>query len=139
MGGGTPSGMDDRSTPPPLAPPTTETKLRILVVEDDEMLRAVLVEVVEGLGYAVCATAASESEAVAAAAATKPDLMIVDIGLGRGSGVAAVERILQTGPVPHFFITGVRPEYLSNDAPVLRKPFRAAQLAASIEAALKRP
>jgi CheY-like chemotaxis protein len=113
------------------------TALRILLVEDDENIRAVLAEVLESLGHSVCGTAATESEAVIAAAKCMPDLMIVDIGLASGSGVAAVAHILQTGHVPHLFKSGVRPEYLANGAPVLRKPFSEAELIRSIEAALK--
>jgi DNA-binding NarL/FixJ family response regulator len=41
-----------------------------------------------------------------AAARYKPDLMIVDAGLGHGSGVAAVEQILRAGPIAHMFISG---------------------------------
>jgi hypothetical protein len=51
--------------------------------------------------------------------------------------VAAVAHILQTGHVPHLFMSGVRPEYLANGAPVLRKPFSEGELVRSIEAALK--
>jgi CheY-like chemotaxis protein len=96
-----------------------------------------LAETLESLGHSVHAMAATESEAVAAVGRCMPDLMIVDIGLAPGSGVAAVARILQIGYVPHFFMSGILPEYLATGVPVLRKPFRAADLVLSIEAALK--
>jgi CheY-like chemotaxis protein len=113
------------------------TALRILLVEDDANIRAVLAEVLESLGHSVCGTAATESEAVIAAVKCMPDLMIVDIGLASGNGVAAVARILQSGHVPHLFMTGVRPEYVANGAPVLKKPFSEADLVLAIETALK--
>ena len=113
------------------------TALRILLVEDDANIRAVLAETLESLGHSVCATATTENEAVDAAGRCKPDLMIVDIGLTAGSGVAAVARIRQMALVPHFFMSGIRPEYMADGVPVLRKPFRAADLILSIEAALK--
>ena len=113
------------------------TALRILLVEDDANIRAVLAETLESLGHSVCATATTENEAVDAAGRCKPDLMIVDIGLTAGSGVAAVARIRQMALVPHFFMSGTRPEYMADGVVVLRKPFRAADLILSIEAALK--
>ncbi len=115
------------------------TALRILLVEDDANIRAALAETLESLGHSVHAMAATESEAVAAVGRCMPDLMIVDIDLGPGSGVAAVTRILQTRYVPHLFITGFLPEYRAIGVPVLRKPFRAADLLLSMEAALKLP
>jgi DNA-binding response OmpR family regulator len=66
--------------------------LRVLVVEDDALIAMLLSELLAGMGHDVCATAASEAEAVIAAIRYDPDLMIVDAGLGRGSGVSAVER-----------------------------------------------
>ena len=110
--------------------------LRILVVEDDANISALLTEMLETMGHLVCATAATEREAVAAASRCVPDLMIVDIGLALGSGVTAVASILQNGHVPHLFMSGVLPRYLAGDVPVLQKPFRTADLVRSIEAAL---
>ena len=69
--------------------------LRVLVIEDDALIAMLLSELLAGMGHAVCATAATESEAVTAAARYRPDLMIVDAGLGQGSGVSAVEEILR--------------------------------------------
>ena len=60
--------------------------LRVLVVEDYALIAMLLSELLASMGHDVCATAASEAEAVIAAARYAPDLMIVDAGLGRGSG-----------------------------------------------------
>ena len=72
--------------------------LRVLVIEDDALIAMLLTEMLAGMGHDVCATAATEAEAVSAATRYDPDLMIVDAGLGRGSGVSAVEEILRAGP-----------------------------------------
>src|ERR1700720_3799518 len=80
--------------------------LRVLVIEDDALIALLLAELLASMGHDVCATAASEAEAVSAATRCDPDLMIVDAGLGRGSGVSAVEEILRTGPVAHVFVSG---------------------------------
>ena len=75
--------------------------LRVLVIEDNALIAMLLSEMLTGMGHFVCATAATESEAVVAAAHYGPDLMIVDAGLGQGSGVSAVEEILRAGPLAH--------------------------------------
>ncbi len=112
--------------------------LRVLVVEDYALIAMLLSELLASMGHDVCATAASEAETVIAAARYAPDLMIVDAGLGRGSGVSAVEEILRAGPLAHVFVTGdaegVRVR--KPDAVIVRKPFREAALARAIDAAL---
>jgi hypothetical protein len=64
--------------------------------------------------------------------------MIVDAGLGRGSGVSAVEEILRAGPLAHVFVTGdaERVRVRKPDAVIVRKPFHEAALARAIDAAL---
>ena len=112
--------------------------LRVLVVEDDALIAMLLAEVLAGMGHDVCATAATEAEAVIAATRYGPDLMIVDAGLGRGSGVSAVEEILRAGPLAHVFVTGDA-EWVRRrrpDAIVVRKPFRQTELARAIDMAL---
>ena len=112
--------------------------LRVLVVEDDALLAMLLAELLASMGHDVCATAATEAEALIAAIRYRPDLMIVDAGLGRGSGVSAVEEILRAGPVAHVFVRGDAESVCRRrpDAIVIRKPFREAELARAIDAAL---
>jgi CheY-like chemotaxis protein len=116
----------------------TMTALRVLVVEDDALIGALLAEMLEGMGHDVCAVEATEADAVTAAARCHPDLMIVDVRLGEGSGVAAVDAIHRTGPVPHVFvsadISGL--QVLRPDAAVIQKPYREADLARVIRCAL---
>jgi two-component system, response regulator PdtaR len=111
---------------------------RVLVVEDDALIAMLLAELLAGMGHDVCAIAATEAEAVIAATRYGPDLMIVDAGLGRGSGVSAVEEILRAGPLAHVFISGdaERVRLRKPDAVVVRKPFREAELARAIDLAL---
>ena len=108
--------------------------LRVLLVEDEAVIAVLLAEVLGGMGYEVCAIEATEADAVAAAVRCRPDLMIVDARLGTGSGVAAVEEILRTGPVPHVFVSGDSSivQALRPDAVVMQKPFREADLARAI-------
>ena len=112
--------------------------LRVLVIEDDALIAMLLSQLLKGMGHDVCATAATEAEAVIAASRHRPDLMIVDAGLGHGSGVSAVEEILRAGPLAHLFVTGdaERVRARKPDAVVVRKPFRQAELARAIDSAL---
>ena len=96
------SAADNRSARPiaMAAPPVNSglpTKLTkvpsVLVVEDDAMIGLLLGEMLEGMGYDVCGIEATEADAVNTAARCKPDLMIVDVQLGDGSGVSAVNTI----------------------------------------------
>ena len=80
--------------------------LNVLVAEDDAVIAELLADVIAELGHKVCAIESTEAGAVSAAARHRPDLMIVDAQLGRGSGIAAVEAILRSGPVPHIFVSG---------------------------------
>lgn len=74
------------------------------------MIGLVLAETLTALGCAVSATEATQAGAIAASAQHKPNLMIVDVKLEQGSGTAAVQRTMQTAPVPHVFISGGRPK-----------------------------
>jgi two-component system, response regulator PdtaR len=112
--------------------------LRVLVVEDDAMLAMLLGDMLEEMGHDICAIEATEANAVAAAVQFRPNLMIVDVRLGDGSGLAAVEEILRTGPVPHLFVSGdtSRVRALRPGAVVIQKPFREADLARAIQCTL---
>ena len=115
--------------------------LRVLVVEDDLMIGPLLAEMLEDLGHIVCAVEVSAAAAVAAALRYHPDLMIVDVGLGEASGIAAVEEILREGFVPHVFVTGdlVRNLSLGPDAVLLQKPYRGSDIVAAIARAVGGP
>jgi len=78
------------------------------------------------------------ANAVAAAARHHPDLMIVDVGLGEASGVAAVKEILRSGFVPHVFATGdaLRDLSLGPNRVLIQKPFRGRTSFIAIERAL---
>ena len=98
--------------------------LRVLVVEDDLLIGPLLAELLEDLGHVVCAVEVDAAAAVAAARRCHPDLMIVDVGFGEVSGIAAVKEILKEGFVPHVFVTGdvLRGLSLGPDAYSSRSP-----------------
>ena len=111
---------------------------RTLIVEDDAMIGGLLAETLEGLGHGVSSIENNVDNAVAAASRCRPDLMIVDVGLGEASGIAAVKEILRGGFVPHVFVTGdaVRGTPLGSAAVLIRKPFRVSDLERAIQRAL---
>lgn len=112
--------------------------MRVLVVEDDAIIGTLLAEMLAGMGHDVCAIEATEADAVSAAARCKPDLMIVDVRLGDGSGISAIETIHRTGPVPHVFVSADVSRYrgLRPDSIFMQKPYRESDLARVIRQAL---
>jgi DNA-binding response OmpR family regulator len=111
---------------------------RVLIMEDDPLIGMLVAQLLEEMGYDVCAIAATAADGVTAAAQYRPDLVIADARLGDGSGISAIEEILRTGFVPHLFMTGniSRVKVLRPDAVVLEKPFYTAELMLAIQRAL---
>ena len=112
--------------------------LRILVAEDDTIVGMLLGELLKEMGHDVCAIETTEADAVAAAVRCRPDLMIIDVRLGDGSGISAVKEILRTGPVSYIFVSGdissVR--MLTPDTVIIQKPYREPDLANAIQRAI---
>lgn len=111
--------------------------MSVLVVEDDAFIAMLLVQILEAMGFTVCAIEATESAAIRSALSFKPGLMIVDSSLREGSGVIAVSKICSVHFIPHVFVSG-DPEGVLAERPnsiVLQKPFRERDLAAAIERA----
>lgn len=111
---------------------------RILVADDDLVVGALLCEMLVTMGHTVCALETTEAGAISAAARYLPDLIIVDLELGEGSGARAIDAILRVAPLPHIFISGniFRVAALRPHAAALQKPFRVAELGRAIQRAL---
>jgi CheY-like chemotaxis protein len=112
--------------------------LRVLVAEDDAIVGTLLGELLREMGHEVCAIEATEADAVSAAVRCRPDLMIIDVRLGDGSGISAVEEILRTGPVSYLFVSGdiSSVQALRPGAVIIRKPYREPDLAQAIQRAI---
>jgi len=115
------------------------TRLRILIAEDEAIIAMLLGEVLQALGHDICASVATEEDAVATAATEQPDLIIIDAGLGAGSGMAAIAQINAVRPTPHIFITGntASVRAAQPNAIILEKPFYEACLVNAIEQAMR--
>jgi CheY-like chemotaxis protein len=105
------------------AQPRTQAK-RILVVEDELMIRLLLEDMLSELGYTVAAEAARMDEALDATKNADFDLAILDANLN-GQPVAPVADALVARGTPFIFATGYgeMPEPY-RDRPTLMKPFQ---------------
>ncbi len=132
--------------------PTAETPTaaenaakRLLIVEDERIVALDLRFNLEALGYNVIGMAASEGEALSMVENHRPDLVLMDINLGRGGdGTVAAQKISDAYGLPVVFLTAyAEPETLaraSASAPYgyLLKPFDLRELNATIQVALSR-
>jgi response regulator NasT len=118
--------------------------MRILVAEDETIIRLDLKEILERAGFDVCAEARDGEEAVELAARDKPDLAILDVKMPRLDGIEAARRILAERPIPIVMLTAYGQEELVSRAVeagvfgYLVKPFRESDLLPAIHAARAR-
>ena len=116
---------------------------RILIVEDDRLVRAGLANGLETHGYAVTKAATGE-EAVARAEAAPPDLILMDICLPGISGTEAARRIREKRDMPIVCLSALDTEEMVREAidlgsiSYLVKPIGIHQLVPVIENALAR-
>jgi two-component system, response regulator PdtaR len=73
-------------------------RIRVLVAEDDDNARALMLELLETLGHTVVAEVATGREAFERAKDVVPDVVLLDVHMPDGSGIEAAERITQTIP-----------------------------------------
>jgi CheY-like chemotaxis protein len=109
---------------------------RILVVEDELMIRMLLDGMLTDLGHSIAAEAGSIEDAVALAKEVEFDIAILDVNLN-GQPITPVVEILINRGLPFVFATGygtrgVPEAYRAN--PTLQKPFQAEALAQALEA-----
>jgi len=81
--------------------------MRILLVDDDQLIRFVHQMFIERAGHEVVGLAEEETQAVRMALELKPDLVIMDIRLEDGTnGISAMHTIQQTLNIPAIYISG---------------------------------
>ena len=79
--------------------------MRILVAEDETIIRLDLRALLEAAGHEVVAEARDGEEAVALARSHAPDLAIMDVKMPRLDGIEAARRILDERPIPIVMLT----------------------------------
>ena len=73
--------------------------VRILVAEDETLIRMDLVEMLQAAGYEVVAQATNGQEAIDLAIQHTPDLAILDVKMPVLDGISAAEKIIEIAPV----------------------------------------
>lgn len=115
---------------------------RILVAEDEALIRLDLVEMITEAGYEVVAQATNGIEAIALAKEFKPDLAILDVKMPELDGISAAQEIIEISPV--LMLTAFSQKELverARDAGVMAyvvKPFSINDLTPAIEIAMSR-
>ncbi|CAB4334220.1 MAG: response regulator [Actinobacteria bacterium] len=116
--------------------------VRILVAEDEALIRMDLVEMLQGAGYEVVAQATNGQEAIDLTNKHKPDLAILDVKMPILDGISAAEKIIDLAPV--LMLTAFSQKELierARDAGVMAyvvKPFTIGDLVPAIEIAISR-
>ncbi|GMA19313.1 transcriptional regulator [Arsenicicoccus piscis] len=123
---------------------TSAAGRRIVVAEDEALIRLDLVEMLQEAGHEVVAQASNGEQAVALATEHKPDLVIMDVKMPVLDGISAAEQIGNAKVAPVVMLTAFSQTELverARDAGVMAyivKPFTAADLGPAIDIAVHR-
>ena len=120
------------------AKPAGKAAKRVLLVEDELMIRMLLEDMLGELGYTVAAEAGRVEEALQAARTADFDLAILDVNLN-GEPIAPVAEALAARGTPFVFATGYGERGLPEpyrDRPTLKKPFQIDSLKQTLQSAL---
>lgn len=122
----------------------TQTQSRVVIAEDEALIRLDLKEMLEEDGYAVIGEAGDGETAIALAAELKPDLVILDIKMPVLDGISAAERIAGERIAPVVILTAFSQRELverARDAGAMAylvKPFTKKDLVPAVEMAVSR-
>jgi response regulator NasT len=118
--------------------------LRILVAEDEALIRMDLVEMLREEGYEVCGEATDGQAAVDLAVELRPDLVFLDVKMPVLDGLTAAERIVEARIAPVVILTAFSQRDLVERAreagamAYLVKPFQSKDLRPAVEMAVSR-
>ena len=118
--------------------------MKILIAEDETIIRLDLRAILERHDFTVCAEARDGHEAVELARATQPDIALLDVRMPRLDGIEAARRIYAERPLPIVMLTAFRDRATVDEAidagvfGYLLKPFRDGDVAPALLAAAAR-
>jgi response regulator NasT len=118
-------------------------KKRIVVAEDESLIRMDIVETLKGQGFEVVGEAGDGLKAIELATELRPDLIVMDIKMPDLDGLSAAEQIAKLR-IPVVFLTAFNQQELVARASevgamaFLVKPFSPEDLLPAIEVALSR-
>jgi two-component system, response regulator PdtaR len=118
--------------------------VRVLIAEDETIIRLDLKDLLERAGFDVCAEAHDGLEAVELARSEHPDVAVLDVKMPRLDGIEAARRILDDRPIPIVMLTAYGQDELVSRAVeagvfgYLVKPFREQDLLPAIHTARAR-
>lgn len=118
--------------------------MRVLIAEDETLIRLDLRAMLERAGLDVCAEAHDGAEALELARSEQPDLAILDVKMPRLDGIEAARRILDERPIPIVIVSAFTERTLVTRAAeagvfgYLSKPFRENDLLPAIATARAR-
>ncbi|HAO40942.1 MAG: CheY-like chemotaxis protein [Afipia broomeae] len=115
------------------------SRTSVLLVEDEVMIRMMVADMLEELGYTIAAEAGDIDEGVRLVQATDFDIAILDVNVN-GKVITPVAEAVQMSGKPFVFATGYGAQGLPEkfrDRPTLQKPFQIETLARTIETVLK--
>jgi two-component system, response regulator PdtaR len=124
--------------------PASLRRIRILVAEDETIIRLDLVQLLQRAGMDVVGEAHDGEEAISLARELQPDLAIMDVKMPKLDGIEAARRIINERPIPIVMLTAYGQEELvarAAEAGVfgyLVKPFRESDLLPAIHTARAR-
>jgi response regulator NasT len=122
----------------------TQPRRRVVVAEDEAIIRLDVVEILTEAGYDVVGEAGDGEAAVRLVEETSPDLVVMDIKMPVLDGISAAERIGRARLAPVVLLTAFSDRELvdrARDAGAMAyvvKPFSAADLLPAVEIALSR-
>lgn len=117
-------------------------KYKLMVVEDESILRMDIKEMLKEAGYEVVAEANTGDKAIELAAIHKPDLIVMDIKMPKMNGIKASRIIYQTFQIPALLLTAYSERNLVEEAKnahilgYLVKPVSERDLIPAVEIAL---
>ena len=117
--------------------------LRVVVVEDEALIRMDVVATLEEAGFEIVGEGADGEEAISLAKAHEPDLVVMDIKMPKLDGISAAEKIAEL-KIPVVLLTAFsQTELVSRAAEAgamayVTKPFKPADLLPAIQIALAR-